>query len=111
MSGYVKFQSAILEATRVHLESLSEDDSEALGEAIRNLVLGLNGATGVKRKRNRTEKDPFIEKIFLGFLEIANSLETLEDIAFYVGRFPFQKTRITPERYLRFHVEARLAEV
>ena len=47
----------------------------------------------------------------LGFLEIANSLETLEDIAFYVGRFPFQKTRITPERYLRFHVEAWLAEV
>jgi hypothetical protein len=49
--------------------------------------------------------------MFLGFLEIANSLETLEDIAFYVGRFPFQKTRITPERYLRFHVEAWLAEV
>jgi hypothetical protein len=109
MSGYVKFQSAIIEATRAHLHSLSEDDPEALGEAIQNRVLGLNGATGVNR--NRTEKDQFIGKTFLGFLEIANSLETLEDIAFYVGRFPFQKTRITPERYLRFHVEAWLAEV
>jgi hypothetical protein len=114
MSGYVKFQSAILEATRVHLGPLPPDDPEALealGEAIQNLVLGRNGPTGAKRKRDRTEKDQFIEKMFLGFLEIANSLETLEDIAFYVGRFPFQKTRITPERYLRFHVEAWLAEV
>ena len=109
MSGFVKFQSAIIEATRAHLRPLSEDDPEAFGEAIQNRILGLNGATGVNR--SRTEKDQFIARTFLGFLEIANSLETLEDIAFYVSRFPFRKTRITPERYLRFHVEAWLANV
>jgi hypothetical protein len=109
MSGFVKFQSAIIEAIRAHLRPLSEDDPEALGEDIQNRILGLNGATGVNR--NRTEKDQFIAKTFLAFLEIANSFETLEGIAFYAGRFPFQKTRITPERYLRFHVEAWLADV
>jgi hypothetical protein len=109
MSGFVKFQSAIIEAIRAHLRPLSEDDPEALGEDIQNRILGLNGATGVNR--NRTEKDQFIANTFLAFLEIANSFETLEDIALYAGRFPFQKTRITPERYLRFHVEAWLADV
>jgi hypothetical protein len=109
MSGFVKFQSAIIEATRAYLRPLSEDDPEAFGEAMQNLILGPNGATRVKR--NRTEKDQFIAKAFLGFIEIANSLKTLEYIAFYVGRFPFQRTRITPERYLRFHVESWLSEV
>jgi hypothetical protein len=109
MKGFNKFQLAMIKAARIHLYPLFEEGLDTLGEALWNHIFSLSGPTVVNRKL--TDRDRFFGKIFRGFLEISKSLETLEDISFYVGRFPFQKTRITAENYLRFHVEAWFAEM
>jgi hypothetical protein len=99
----------MIQAAQAHLYPLYEEGHDALGEALWNHIFSLSGPTIVNRKL--TDRDRFFAKIFRGFLEISKSFETLEDISFYVGRFPFQKTKITPERYLRFHVETWFAEI
>lgn len=86
-----------------------EEHKEALAETIKNQLLNLDGPRHLNRKLGAQEQ--FLNKVFNGFVEIANSLETLEDIAFYMSRFPFQQTRITRERYLQFHVESYLSEI
>jgi hypothetical protein len=54
--------------------------------------------------------DRFAADAFQGYMEIGETLERLLDIELYLRRFPFRSTRITRERYLRFHVEAYLHE-
>jgi len=43
--------------------------------------------------------------------EIERALDTMKDIEFYIGRFPYRKTQITKHRHLQFHVEAFLHEL
>lgn len=43
--------------------------------------------------------------------EIRGALDTMRDIEFYIGRFPYRKTRIAKHRHLQFHVEAFLHEL
>jgi hypothetical protein len=47
---------------------------------------------------------------FEAFTEVSDTFQRLRDIEVYVRRFPFRGTRITRERYIRFHVEAYLHE-
>ncbi len=110
MDGFDKFQHGILEIAKVYILPLVEGDQKAdFGQAFKNHLLDLDGPKEVKTKR--TGRKTFALKLFYGFTEIASSLETLDDIAVFVGRFPFQRTRITKERYLQFHVECYIAEI
>jgi len=43
--------------------------------------------------------------------EIARSLDTMRDVEFYIGKFPYRKTKIAKHRHLQFHVEAFLHEL
>jgi hypothetical protein len=43
--------------------------------------------------------------------EISRSLDTMRDIEFYAGKFPYRKTQIPKHRHLQFHVEAFLQEL
>jgi hypothetical protein len=43
--------------------------------------------------------------------EIRRALDTMQDIEFYIGKFPYRKTRIAKHRHLQFHVEAFLHEL
>jgi hypothetical protein len=74
-----------------------------------NRLFGREGPTSLKRTLSPEER--FLALAFQGFSEIDCSVQALEDIAFYVGRFPFRNTRIAPERYLQFNVETYWAEV
>lgn len=47
---------------------------------------------------------------FQAFMEVGDAFQRLLDIEVYVRRFPFRGTRVTRERYMRFHVEAYLDE-
>lgn len=110
MEGFDKFQHGILETTKVYILPLVEGDQKAdFGRAFKNHLLDLDGPKEVKARR--TGRETFVLKLFYGFTEIANSLDTLDDIAIFVGRFPFQGTRITKDRYLQFHVECHIAEI
>jgi hypothetical protein len=109
MSGLSKFQKAILEAAKQHWMPLVEEHKEEFGEAIKNHLFDLNGPRHLTR--HQSSREQYFARIFRGFTEISTSLETLDDIAFYVRRFPFEGTRITRERYLQYHVETHYSEI
>lgn len=109
MSGLPKFQKAILGAAKQHWMPLVEEHREEFGETIKNHLFDLNGSRHLTRHQSAREQ--YFARIFRGFTEISTSLDTLDDIAFYVRRFPFEGTRITRERYLQFHVEAHYSEI
>lgn len=111
MTGYERFQKAILEATQQHVKPILEEHGhrQQLAETIKNHLFDLEGPRQLSRSLGA--RDHYFGKLFRGFLEISKSLETLEDISYYIRRFPFTGTRITPERYLQFHVESHFAEV
>lgn len=106
---FERFQAAMANAAQAALTPLMEEDNKEVGESLWNHLFDLDGPRGVKRVLDAQQV--FFSRAFRGYIEITKSLETLEDISFYVGRFPFQKTRITRERYLQFHVEAYFSEV
>jgi hypothetical protein len=109
MPGFGRFQKALLEAAQQHFTPLMEEHREELSETIENHLFELEGPRQLNRQLG--VRDQYFGKLFRGFLEISKSIETLEDISYYIRRFPFTGTRITPERYLQFHVESHFAEV
>lgn len=109
MAGFNRFQKAMLEAATQHFKLLMEQHRDELGETIKNHLFDLDGPRQLNRRLGA--RDQYFGKLFRGFLEISKCLETLDDIHFYIRRFPFTGTRITPERYLQFHVEAHYAEM
>jgi len=86
------------------------EEMESLSIAVKNHMFGLDGPTQT-RIGPRTQKQIYFGKLFYGFMEIFECLEALEDIAFMAQRFPFPETRISPDRYLRFLVEAHYGEI
>jgi len=112
MRALKKFQNSLINATFVDLPSLvkgNSADGKAFQDAFKNHLLDLPGP----RYANLpiTKQKAYLIRIFDGFSEIVKSLGTLEDIQFYIARFPFRADRIAPERYLQFHVEAYLTEI
>ncbi len=91
------------------LPSMTGKEKAAFGRVMKNYLLDLDGPKVLDSKH--TGREIHLRKLFYGFTEIAGSLDTLDDIELFVGRFPFSGTRVTKERYLQFHVECHLAEL
>jgi hypothetical protein len=106
-SGYARFQRDVLKTVADCVVPAFEADPRSR-QALHDHLFGKVQGTP---QRTPTDRERFIGVVFQGFMEIDRSLETLQDIAYYMGRFPFKGTRITPERYLQFNVEAYLVEV
>ena len=109
MKGFEKFQYAMLEAATLIIQPLTEAENKEAGQALWNHLFDLDGPRETPTKP--TSRALYFGKVFKAFLEITHSLETLEDIEFYVGRFPFQNTRISRDRYLQFHIETYFSEL
>lgn len=109
MSGLTKFQKAMLEAFEHHLAPGLEEREDELAKVMENHLFNLEGPRQLDRRLKASEE--YFGRVFRGFTEITTSLEILDDIAFYIGRFPFEGTRITRERYIQFHVEAHYNEI
>lgn len=109
MQGFDKFQLVLIEATKEHFGPLEGEERKQLGQVLHNHLFDLDGPRELRRTLDA--KQLYFSRLFRGFLEISKSLETLDDIAVYVRRFPFGGTRITRERYLQFHVEAHFSEM
>jgi hypothetical protein len=43
--------------------------------------------------------------------EIRTTLDTMSDIEFYMGRFPYSRAKVAKHRHLQFHIEAFLQEI
>ena len=109
MDGFKKFQSAMLEAATTVLRPIAEKPTKEYADAFYNELFDLPGPREVNEVR--TPRELYFGRIFKAFMEIMSCLETLDDIEFYVGHFPFASTRISRDRYLQFHVEAYFAEL
>jgi hypothetical protein len=109
MKGFEKFQYAMLEAATLIIKPLTEAKNKEAGQALWNHLFDPDGPRETSAKP--TGRALYFGKVFKAFLEITHSLETLEDIEFYVGRFPFQNTRISRDRYLQFHIETYFSEL
>lgn len=109
MDGVERFQKALIKAGKPYILSPIKKDIKGFTEVFRNYLLDLDGPTELSRKH--TGREIHFRKLFDGFTEITSSLDTLEDIAFFIGRFPYQNSRISRERYIQFHVEAYLSEM
>jgi hypothetical protein len=111
MKEFEPYQSAVLDAMAGAIKPLMEDRSEtdAAGKALWNHLFDLPGPkqAGIMR----APSSMYVGRVFEGFAEIFNSLETLDDISSLVGSPPERRPRISEERYLQFLVEAHLNEV
>jgi hypothetical protein len=111
-AGYDRFQEAIIRDIQTLLLPQLEQDSASTEQALRNRLFDLPGPRTTDRKA--TPRELHTGKMFEGFQEVSKSLETLGDIEFYMGRFPFRggrRGRISRERYLQFHAEAYIHEM
>ena len=109
MKGSHRFRAAMTGAMSSYILPSFEMDREELEAALKNHLFNLEGPRVISRAP--TPKDRFVGKVFRGFYEVQKSIDALEDIVLYAGRFPYKNTRVTPERHLQFCVEAYLSEV
>lgn len=109
MDRYDKFQFAILKVAEKHLGKSFNEHRQELAEVSWNYLFNLDGPHSIER--SLTHKEKFFAEIFLGFLEINYSINNLNDIELYIGRFQYTNTSITKPRYLRYHIENYLQEV
>jgi hypothetical protein len=105
--GYARYQAAISHGAAKHMKNFK--NSKRLATAVHNHLFDLPGPKQVNRKKK--PRDIFFGLILRGFTEISKSVEMLNDIRFYVGRFPFSDKQVPKERYLKFQIEAHLHEI
>ena len=60
---------------------------------------------------NITGRERYVQGLSLRCAEVALASETLKDIEFYIGRFPYKVSKISKHRHLQFLVEAYLHEI
>lgn len=107
--GFDRYLSSLLEVVKKDLLPWIARERKPLSDALANHIFDLPGPTVVGG--NFSGRQIHHSKIFKEFEEVSQSFDRLNDIEFYVGRFPFQNTTISRERYLQFHVESYLHEV
>jgi len=109
MDGFARFQEALIEVFSRQVVPTSKKETKALGGAARNYLFDPDGPKQLSRKL--TGREIYLARAFEGFAEILASIERLEDIAFLLGRFPFQSIKIPRERYLQLLAECYFIEV
>jgi hypothetical protein len=91
---------------RRHLEAAKERTKEDSIAFEVDVPFRSSGPTPILSPDERFAADSF-----QAFMEVGETLQRLLDIELYVRRFPFRETRVTRERYIRFHIEAYFHEV
>ncbi len=113
MKGLERFQRAYL---RVGAKDFarwlkSKENSRLLSEEIRKHLFDLGPPTPPRPPSSLTGREAFIKKLSIGFQEIVTSRDALQDIEYYISRFPYRTKRILKHRYLQFHMEAFFHEI
>jgi hypothetical protein len=108
--GLEKFQQAVvadgLPAMRRTLRSKKQ--GKLLIDEIHKEIFELGPPTPPFKPTGRSR---YLQWLMHHSSEISRALETMRDIEFYIGKFPYRKTRIAEHRHLQFHVEAFLHEL
>jgi hypothetical protein len=108
VNAFDKYQNDLLSAVSNALIPALKESRDA-GVALWNKLLDTGGPATVKQKPTSSER--FLGELLTSFNEIACSYETLQDIEIYISSFPFNRSRTTPLRFLRFLIGAYLNEM
>lgn len=108
MDEFNKYLNTIIRASMKSARSAQKRYSEEYNQAFVNHILNLDGPTALKR--NLSNKDVVISKLFYGFNEIHKSYERLKEHEVYVGRFPYSGTEISKVSHLNYNIENYLGE-
>jgi hypothetical protein len=107
--GLEKFYEGLTKAfVEVYLPSI-ESSRDEVKRSFFNLLLNRNAYQPANSNISRIVEH--VRDIHWGVFEILGSYESLLDAELYIRRFPFNKTRITKTRYLRYVIENHLSEV
>ncbi len=108
--GLDKFQYALVASGRRDMMRWlrSKKKAKLLLDEIHKEIFELGPPTPPGK---RTGRSRYIQWLAHHSSEIERALDTMKDIEFYIGRFPYRKMQITKHRHLQFHVEAFLHEL
>ena len=108
-TGLEKFQESLLKETNKFIDAIFNKHRDEFLEVFGNYLVDSDRPKHLKRNLSREEN--FVTSFFYLFAEIPRIYEFLMDIEVYIGRFPYQNTRIKKINHLRYHIEHYLNEI
>jgi hypothetical protein len=110
LKGLEKFRHAVMVNGLPAMKRLlrSKKQAKLLMDEIHKEIFELGPPIAPHRPTGRTK---YQQWLLHHASEISRSLDTMRDIEFYMGKFPYRKTQIAKHRHLQFHVEAFLHEL
>jgi hypothetical protein len=108
--GLDKFQYALVASGRPKMTALfrSKKKAKLLLDEIHKEIFELGPPTPPGKPTGRSR---YRQWLMHHFSEILRALDTMKDVEFYIGRFPYRKATIVKHRHVQFHVEAFLHEI
>jgi len=109
LKGLQKFQMAIVNDGRpAMMRLLRSKKAKLLMHEIHKDMFELGPPTPLNKPTGRSR---YHQWLLHHVSEIDRSLETMREVEFYIGRFPYRKTQIAKHRHLQFYVESFLQEL
>ena len=110
LKGLERFQQALMDEGLPEMVRWfrSKRKSKLLLNEIHKQIFELGPPTPPGKRTGRSNHH---QLLMYHCSEIQTTLETMKDIEFYVGRFPYRKEKVDKHRHLQFHVEAFLHEL
>jgi hypothetical protein len=110
LKGFERFQRALVDAMKRDMDPWlkSKKHLKLILDEMHKEIFELGEPTPPRKPTGRSR---YLQMVTHHFSEISTSFDTMNDIEFYVGRFPYRKTTIARHRHLQFHVEAYLHEL
>src|SRR5579871_6772153 len=110
LKGMDKFYSALAndELPKMMGWLTSKKKSRLLMEEVHKHIFELGPPTPPGK---RTGRRHYHQLLTHHIAEIQTTLDTMRDIEFYMGRFPYSEAKIAKHRHLVFHVQAFLNEL
>jgi hypothetical protein len=110
MGGFNRFREAVMDAMLPIMRATMESTKERklLEDKLHNHLFGIEDSTSPNKP---TPVQQYCGMNLHHVSEISRSMATLRDIEFYIGRFPYQTTKVSKDGHLQFLAEAFLHEV
>lgn len=110
IKGLAKLQWLLVEDRMTDMMSWLKSGKKAksLMEEVHKHIFDQGPPTPPGRRTGRTLNHQWL---MLHVNEIQTTLDTMRDIKYYIGQFPYSENKVAKHRYLQFHIEAFLQEI
>lgn len=107
LRGSKKFIAAVMEETTPIIEAIIKDKRSL--EVMKNILFDEPGPRYMGL--TPSPRDESLRKILFGFTEIDASFKVINDIPYYMKRFPPQSSDVSKTRFLNYHVANYFNEI